>query len=579
VENRNVFANRSLQWQIAASVACLLCAITFLLAAYPALKASWYGVSQFQDDSFYYLVTAKNFVNRGMLAFDGINTTNGFQPVWMGALIALFKALGPNSTLEIQIFAVNALEKFLLGLAVAVSVGLYIRSQRRNLPWAAGYLALTLLLLCPFYVIFEQGMETTLAVLLLLLVIYAFLSDRFLLLGLTLAALFLTRLDTAVFVAAPFLLWTLVKASRKTSLLAITVFTVPFLTYVGINIVTTGHLVPISGALKSSFPIIRWQGAFFTEPITLARMFGWLSLVRGINIVECSALVLGGLGLMVVARPSTEVRGKLLMLAAIAALLVSNLLMFQKWDKSIDPRYLAMPMTVATIFFANSFAFACERARSWVENRATAATRATAETRAVWLSPGIRTVLSVSTALPFALICVLLLAEANVHLSRFRTYVDRKEDPIRQIYLEVSRVLPPNAVVAGTDVGALAFWTQRRVINLDGVINNFEYQEYLRSGALREYLRRQGVTHLATALWDREQAYTGRPIEPMYRQVLDPPAVHGVDYKQHEFFVYSYLYGVYSDKITLTPRDEVYRKFLGKDGVADAAYVVYRLPG
>ena len=55
--------------------------------------------------------------------------------------------------------------------------------------------------------------------------------------------------------------------------------------------------------------------------------------------------------------------------------------------------------------------------------------------------------------------------------------------------------------------------------------------------------------------------------------------MRGVAYKQHDFFVYSYLYGVYSDKISLSPVDEVYRKFLGRQGIADAAYVIYRFAG
>ena len=138
--------------------------------------------------------------------------------------------------------------------------------------------------------------------------------------------------------------------------------------------------------------------------------------------------------------------------------------------------------------------------------------------------------------------------------------------------------MPADAVLAGTDVGALAFWTQRRVVNLDGVINNFAYQEYLRAGALRDYLRRQGVNFVATPLWDREQTFTGRPIEPMYRQVLDSAAVKGTNYDRHEFFVYSYLYGVYSDRIALKPGDEVFRRPIGKSGFADTVYVIYRLP-
>tara|TARA_Y100000741_G_scaffold326611_1_gene278765 strand:+ start:1255 stop:2727 length:1473 start_codon:yes stop_codon:yes gene_type:complete len=36
----------------------------------------------FTDDFYYYLTTAKNFVNLGLISFDKISITNGFQPLW-----------------------------------------------------------------------------------------------------------------------------------------------------------------------------------------------------------------------------------------------------------------------------------------------------------------------------------------------------------------------------------------------------------------------------------------------------------------------------------------------------------------
>jgi hypothetical protein len=566
---------------IAASLAIALTAATYLLAAYPVLRASWYGASQFQDDTFYYLVTAANFLHLGRFTFDGTNVTNGFQPLWMAAIVAAYKVIGPDSAPELRIFAVTLLEKTLLGLAVGACVLFFARSLRQNRPWAIGYLAAALVLLCPFYFVFDQGMETTLAALLLLIVIRALLSDRFVTLGVALALLFLTRLDTAVFVATPLLLWIFLKAPRaKDRWLAIAIFATTFACYVGINLATTGHAVPISGVLKSSFPVLRWQAAFFTEPITLAGMFGWGSLLRGINIVECTGLVVLGLALIAAARPPRDVRQKLFMLGAVATLLIANLLMFQKWEKSIDPRYLAMPMLVATVFFANAVGLVAGRLGEWLPRRlAVSSPTVGASGTAVAVPRATAVAGTLLRMLPLLLVGGLLLAEADAHLSRFGDIVQRRDDAIKQLFLEIDRTLPPDAILAGTDVGALAFWTRRRVVNLDGVINNFEYQEYLRAGDLRGYLRRQGVTFIATALWDRAQTYTGRPIEPMYRQVLDPPAEQGTDYPQHEFFVYSYLYGVYSDKIALKPRDEVYRKFLGKNGIAETAYVIYRLPG
>ncbi len=132
-------------------------------------------------------------------------------------------------------------------------------------------------------------------------------------------------------------------------------------------------------------------------------------------------------------------------------------------------------------------------------------------------------------------------------------------------------------MLAGTDVGALAFWTGLRVVNLDGVISDFRYQAYLRDGRLRAYLREQGVTHVASGLWDRAQTYTGRPVEPMYRSRVDPRAERGEAYGVHRYYVYSYLYGVYSDVVPLRESDEVFRRALGEDGVAQVSYVVWRL--
>jgi hypothetical protein len=115
-------------------------------------------------------------------------------------------------------------------------------------------------------------------------------------------------------------------------------------------------------------------------------------------------------------------------------------------------------------------------------------------------------------------------------------------------------------------------------VNLDGVINNYRYQDYLKDGRLRQYLHEQGVTHLAFALWDRETTYTARPTEPMYRHAIDAAAVRGTGYDRHEFYVYSYLHHQYSDRIALEPRMEVFRKWVGKDADADIVYVVYRMP-
>ena len=43
------------------------------------------------DDSFYYLKTALNLSKGLGSTFDGINPTNGYQPIWLLVLVGLFK--------------------------------------------------------------------------------------------------------------------------------------------------------------------------------------------------------------------------------------------------------------------------------------------------------------------------------------------------------------------------------------------------------------------------------------------------------------------------------------------------------
>ena len=43
----------------------------------------------FQDDFYYYLKLGENFWKYGFFTFDGINTTNGFQPLWQLIIIVI----------------------------------------------------------------------------------------------------------------------------------------------------------------------------------------------------------------------------------------------------------------------------------------------------------------------------------------------------------------------------------------------------------------------------------------------------------------------------------------------------------
>ena len=232
-------------------IAVALACITLAAVIIPALRAAWFGVNRFQDDAFYYIVTARHFIESGTFSFDGVTATNGFQPLWMAIVVGLLKVSGAHASPESVVFAVVAAEKTCLVVAVACAVAFFVRAQRAQMPWRTGFLAIALVLLCPFYVVFEQGMETTLAALALVLALQCLVTRRPVALGFALAFLFLCRLDSGVFIGLPILAWVVVQHDWPARIKVISALPllVAIACDVAINFAMTGHTVPISGAM------------------------------------------------------------------------------------------------------------------------------------------------------------------------------------------------------------------------------------------------------------------------------------------------------------------------------------------
>ena len=53
--------------------------------------------------------------------------------------------------------------------------------------------------------------------------------------------------------------------------------------------------------------------------------------------------------------------------------------------------------------------------------------------------------------------------------------------------------LPPDAVLASWDAGAVGYFSHRRVINIDGVVNSLEFHDALQQGTAADFLRCRGV--------------------------------------------------------------------------------------
>jgi hypothetical protein len=226
---------------------------------------------------------------------------------------------------------------------------------------------------------------------------------------------------------------------------------------------------------------------------------------------------------------------------AMAALLIANIVLFQRWDKGVDMRYLSLPyVLLGFAAFATLAAF---------PRRTTAAA---------------------------ALFWVALAACAVVWVQRHREEAPRRMDLTK--VREVQAMTAPGERFAGTDVGAFSFWLERPFVNLDGLVNNRRLQEAIRDRRLARYLEEQDVRYLLAAFWDREQTHVSQRPERMYRSRIFPQGVTGRDYPFYDFTLYSYIYDAQSEAIRFCPADEIFREAIGRDGIANAAIVIYRVP-
>jgi hypothetical protein len=132
----------------------------------------------------------------------------------------------------------------------------------------------------------------------------------------------------------------------------------------------------------------------------------------------------------------------------------------------------------------------------------------------------------------------------------------------------------PGVLWAATDCGMISFRTGARFVNLDGLINGFEYQAALRDRRLGDYLEEAGVRYLVAGVW--QHGPDPDRVEPMYAHRAAPDVFDG-DYEFFDFYVYSYMYGAYSDTIRLSRSREVWRSGRNLDGVIPGRTVIFDL--
>jgi hypothetical protein len=419
------------------------------------------------DDAYYYLNVARNLTHGAGSSFDGINPTNGYHPLWMLCLLPVYWLCGNSPEWALRMTLVT--QVLILAGILWLAWDLYRRYAGNIIPILVG-VAVVGTLFSPLQVMFN-GLETDLVILLVVSIVHADAKWTFLgteqaparqaAFGLLLGLLMLARLDEA-FLVVGIAIWSLIRkqpnafAARighllRSYWLTVIVFAAVVAPYFVWNFSQFGHLTPISGTLKATFP----HPVFRSQVLMAYAPYIGLTLLAGMALLP------------MLKRPGAALpRPHLDLLTGLwigCLLQVGWAVFFTSWG-TFQWHFAAHIPTICLIL---SF-------------------------YAAWLmrapSRQLVAVLAVVTA-------------ATVVAFNMFAYYDKGDyhDGAYAAAAWARSQTPPNTVFALRDAGVFGYFSDRRTINLDGLINSYEYQNEVRDGRLMDFLRRRGVKFVADA--------------------------------------------------------------------------------
>lgn len=235
-----------------------------------------YGL-YYQEDAFYLLNCAEHVARGQGFTVDGVNPTNGVQPLLVLLYVPLFLLSEFDKTLVLRISYIYPAIFDCVSAYLIYRILLLIRRKKydaEEMPWSPLIGALAYGLAFPVFVHTVSGLETGLVSMLLLLSLFQYarisISRRegnmpgvgqYLLLALTLGFTILARIDSAIYVAA-LCMWEFSRAYPKRLLRSLMIGSVslalslPWWIY---NVHTFGSLLPQSGISESIGSVTTWN--------------------------------------------------------------------------------------------------------------------------------------------------------------------------------------------------------------------------------------------------------------------------------------------------------------------------------
>ena len=478
------------------------------------LRIAWEDISSsirtIPDDAFYYFQISRNIANGNNVSFDGENLTNGFHPLWM-ALLAPIHFFVDDPELAVHLgLTVGAL----LGAATVILVFLVIETLTED-RWA-GLAGSTLFAIHPRVVADSvNGMETSVAVFMIALTTLLFVrlgtgrdepsTAQFTWLGVSSGFMVLARTDT-VLILAVLLLYFAVRERSKAGLRGPVVaggvamlVVAPWAIW---SLSVFGTLIQVSGVAVADVQrqvFLQANGDAFTTQITQSwdvtrsTFYDFLpeSYIIAGEWPKTQLLLASGIILLLIAAIPLAPRGRFLRQMGILLVPVVGFLAILLFHSAIR-------------WFVREWYFA-PMAFFWAVTVGVLLAYALAVLADIGLSRWSDGMKGVSAIWTPALTTAAVLAVAVVF------YGPQSDDwvlrlPHRQNMLSAARWLEANtdeeARIGSYNAGILGYFSDRTVVNLDGVVNEDAYRAR-RDGKTVEYVCGNQIDYVVDLSLDR----------------------------------------------------------------------------
>lgn len=489
-------------------------AIAIWLALYALGIAIWLTLHRAQsliDDGFYYFKIAEHLARGDGSTFDGVHPTNGYHPLWAFLLVPIYSILPANE------FA-RSVASIAQGVLFAASSAFFYLAARTILERGFALVS-TLLGTLLAYRLSLSATEFSLQTLILSVIAFVYVrwfhdgaavNERsYLELGILLSIAFLARIENLAlaFALGIFMLG----KPRKLIYFALPIVLV-FFVYAIANAMLFNYPLPISGAVK-----LAWSDYYLAQDLTFQNR-GWvvskialaLLPLRGLftlrhlsEMLLPAYIIIGSYGAAIVfalAWMATRVgRGALyrrmrplapFMLYSIVSvlgyvILFQGFLAYTPWYFVIQPWLTALGFAIALQLISDRFP------PKALARRAVVAV-------ALLVAIGIATYTLRSVSFP---------------VSPFAT---RPRDPLEKAAFWLKDNTPSGAIVGSWNAGIMSYYSQRRVVNLDGLVNSWEYfqrEQY----DLCQYWDKNNIQYIAD-VFDDQRALSPVPSYPYYKK-------------------------------------------------------------